>query len=65
MNLLETIWTSRVNIHILKCDCGQDFESPANYSVTVCPNCGKAGLLYKNEDMDGKVEIVKEVWLNK
>jgi hypothetical protein len=39
MILYDVIWTTKVNVLLIKCDCGSDFEYPSNYSLVECPYC--------------------------
>ncbi len=41
VNIVDTRWTSHVNIHMMKCQrCGMYFEHPANRWIVSCPRCG-------------------------
>lgn len=39
MILKNVKWTYFVNVLCIKCDCGEEFEYPANYSLVECPKC--------------------------
>lgn len=39
MEIKDARWTPRVNILLMKCQCGHTFEHPANRKWAVCPQC--------------------------
>ena len=39
MKLIDVYWTNIINVLVIKCDCGKQFEYPSNYSLVECPNC--------------------------
>lgn len=50
MHLLSARWTARVNILLIRCDCGRSLEHPANRRRVVCSGCGKVSMLEKIRD---------------
>jgi len=40
MELLDVYWTNNVNMLVINCDCGKQFDYPSNYSLIECPECG-------------------------
>jgi len=41
MKVIGARWTEKVNILKLRCDCGVEFEHPANRKWAECPACKK------------------------
>jgi hypothetical protein len=44
MELIDVVWTPRVNALHIQCDCGALLIHPSNYSVVQCRRCGRAEL---------------------
>jgi hypothetical protein len=42
MQIVEIQWAPRVDIYIIRCDCGQKFSHRADAFRAVCPHCGKS-----------------------
>lgn len=49
MKLIDVYWTPRVNVLLVRCDCGAEFEHPANYGLARCPFCAQAQLWHVAE----------------
>ena len=39
MIIKDVFWTSQVNVLLIICDCGYEFQYPCSYSVVECPKC--------------------------
>lgn len=60
MYIADTMWTERINVHAVICDCGKKFLSAANYSLIECPNCGCREWAYANEQIwDTSISVIK------
>ena len=41
MQLLDAVWTPKINMVVIECDCGFMFQRRADMWKVVCPRCGK------------------------
>ena len=39
MHIIDVVWTPKVNLLVIQCDCGGAFQHPSNRWTVRCPNC--------------------------
>ena len=41
MKIEDVYWTPKVNMLLIRCECGHLFEHSANKRIAICSGCGK------------------------
>lgn len=54
MMIVDARWTSRVNMLIVRCDCGNKWEHRADRWRVSCPQCGRSE----------RLDMVRERWVH-
>jgi len=54
MLILDMRWALPVNVLTIQCDCKVILEHPSNYSVVVCPICGRKEMWHSVDPKPGQ-----------
>ena len=50
MKIVDAVWTSQVNMYVIACDCGKEFQQRTDRWKVTCPFCYKIGNTGKLRD---------------